>query len=163
MSVRHTVCVLGAAVGVGAGVLALAPAAVAAPYVISASISVSASCPPEGATIVITGRGWAAGEIVETELASGRDLANARADAVGNFSARVPLPAGVTGTQTIMAEGRTSESAASAIVAIAACQASAPGGGNLPKTGAQVAAVALAGALLVGGGVTLVRRRRVDA
>lgn len=159
MSVRRTIGVLGAGLACGAGAMSLAATAAAAPYVASASIAVSANNPCPGGTLVVSGRGWEAGERVDTVLTPGQvGLGSARADATGDFRASISMPDDVLGARTLVATGRSSGATASADLVVRDC--SGLGAGNLPKTGAQVAAIAAAGAVLVGTGVVLVRRRR---
>jgi len=157
---------------ISAGVLALfaAPAG-AAPYANQASISLSASTVPEGATIGITGQGFGANDTVVLTLhTTTYSLVTAHANASGAFTTSAKLPAGVTGQHTVEAAATPSGSYASAPITITAPGTSSGGGtsssgsGGLSNTGVAVIGIGAIGVvLLIGGGLMLLAGRRRKA
>lgn len=166
--------VLVAVLGVLIAAVAFAgPANAVNPYVDSAATSVSDQTPAAGSSFTVTGSGFQPGETVTVRLRGGATLGTTTADAGGNFSLRVTLPAGVTGTQTIVSTGETSGATSSITIQVGGVGTTAgdgtgstSGGNNddaLANTGALVLGIStLALMLLVGGTLMLfaVRRRK---
>lgn len=156
-----------------ASVALLAGAAIAAPYTNGPTQSISTSNPEPGGKVSVAGGGMVAKEKVAIELHSTPVLLKTvQADANGAYSADVKLPTDATCSHELVAVGKTSGRTVATDIVIgdpAHCPelnggagAGAGGGSSLPKTGAQVAGIALLGAALVGGGVTLRRRAKAE-
>jgi LPXTG-motif cell wall-anchored protein len=154
-----------------AGVALLAGAATAAPYTNGPTQSISTSNPEPGGKVSVSGGGMVANEQVAIELHSTPVLLKAvQADANGAYSAEVKLPTDATCSHELVAVGKTSGRTVTTDIVIgdpAHCPelnggAGSGAGGGLPKTGAQVAGIALLGAALIGGGVTLRRRAKAE-
>lgn len=146
------------AVVVGAGAV-LAGNASAAPYNPNATITLDASCVAVGGKVSVSGQGFGERENIRLDLRSPASrLDTTRSGAAGGFSAEVRLPAGVSGTRTIVATGASSGTVASARISLAGCTTDRPGPApDLPKTGsAGLAGVGVTGLALFGGGLFLV-------
>ena len=166
---KRTSAALVAVLGLIMTAVAFAGPASAAPYVDQARISASTQTPAAGSSFTLTGSGFGANETVVNTL-DGITLASARTDASGNFSVTIKLPAGVTGTRTILSRGVVSGHTATISIRIGAANAASGvvtgGSGGLARTGAAVIGIgALGGLLLFGGGAMVLagRRRKVLA
>jgi hypothetical protein len=129
-----------------------------------------------GDQLTISGSGFAAGSPIQIGIYSTPiALGTATADATGNFTAMIVLPAGLVGNHTIVATGITptgsplfvtSKITITAVAIPAAVQAADPAPG-LAFTGvASTTSTWFAGLLLLGAGVVLLVfavRRRVSA
>jgi hypothetical protein len=146
---------------------AFSGSAQAAPYTAQPTVSVSDETPTEGGTLTLTGQGFGSSEDVNNTLHTVTyPLTSAHTDAAGNFSVVVTLPAGVTGTHTIVSAGVTSGRTASVTITIGAPSTGGAGGGGLSNTGVAVIGIAGVGVLLlIGGGTMLLagKRRKVSA
>lgn len=148
---------------------AVAPLALPAtlPFATGTLFGVPASV-ASGADFIISGSGFAPFSPITLGLYSTpQQLGVLTADAAGTFSARIELPAGVTGRHHLVALGVAGDGTQHALVsAISIAQAAAPGG-VLPVTGsdssplgsAAGAAMVLVGLMLLGAARLGVRRR----
>ncbi|WP_403022401.1 beta strand repeat-containing protein [Salinibacterium sp. GXW1014] len=123
----------------------------------------SATAP--GDELVVSGTGFAAFSPITLGMYSTPlRLGIATADAAGTFSARITLPAGVTGSHHLVALGVASDGAQHALVEKLSIAAAvpAPEGGALPATGADGASSVTGAALLALGLIlfSFARRRR---
>jgi hypothetical protein len=158
----------------------------AAPYSNQAAISVSTTTPAVGANVSFGGSGYTSGERVSFTMGS-FNLGSVAAGVDGTFNLSAALPAGISGTFTIVAVGATSGRTANITITIGGATAggttngataggttngttaggtSSGSGGDLASTGVAVVGIgALGVALLVGGGFVLMagKRRRVSA
>jgi hypothetical protein len=164
--------VLSLSLAVGLG---LAASSSAAPYTPAPAVSVSTSAPVAGGGLTVSGSGFGADDTVNLVLhTKAYSLGSATTDAAGAFSKTVQLPAGVTGSHTIVitdpTTGQTSsmaitiESSSSSGGASGGASGGSSGGGGLSNTGVAVLGIGgLGAALLLGGGVMLLagRRRKV--
>ncbi|WP_433609794.1 hypothetical protein ACQP2P_39330 [Dactylosporangium sp. CA-139114] len=124
--------------------------------------------PVAGGTVVVTGHGFQPAETVSfdanTESARAEavtHLATAQADAAGDATATVRIPAGFTGQLPIKLTGQTSGVTVTVAVTVAPGRAAAMPG--LPVTGPGALAYTAAGLAFVVGGaafVTIARLRR---
>jgi LPXTG-motif cell wall-anchored protein len=117
-----------------------------------------------GGTVTLTGGGYQPLSTVTLVMYSTPTvLGTTVADANGNISATVSLPAGVSGQHTLVASG-VDPSGAPHNLTMAVTVGTA-GKGGLPNTGASIALPALAGlgALALGGGLLFAARRRSAA
>lgn len=164
---RRLGAVMTAFIGTVFGVVVFAAASDAAPYISQPTLSVSTQNPTEGASLGVSGAGYGANEQVNLTLQSATyNLGSAMTDGSGSFSTTVTLPAGVTGTHTIVGVGATYADVASVGIVISAATGGGGGGGGggLPNTGAAVMGLGGVGvALLLGGGLMLLagKRRKV--
>ena len=143
-----------------------APSSSAAPYSHQPTLSVSTQTPAEGSTITVTGADFVAGvEVTLTLHTVVVTLGSATPNSSGGFSRSVSLPAGVTGTHTIVASGGSANDTASVTIDIGApAGGSTSSGGNLSSTGVAIIGIGSLGLLLlIGGGVTLLAGRRRKA
>jgi hypothetical protein len=135
-----------------------------ADYSPHATVSVSNEAPAAGSSITFSGSGFTAGEKVTLKLDNGFQFNSVFANASGAFSEIITLPAGVTGTHTIVATGTTSGRTASLKIQVGGVGASAgttSSGSGLAFTGADVIGIgALAVLLLLGGGLMRFARGR---
>ncbi len=164
---RPLLALLGA-IGLLIATVSFATSASAAPYTSQPTLSVSTQTPAVGASLTVSGAGFAAGENVSLTLHTVvYNLGTATTDGSGSFTTTVTLPAGVSGTHTIVALGLGSGRSASITLTIGSGTAGGGGSnGGLPNTGAAVMGVGGLGlALLIGGGLMLLvgRRRSVSA
>lgn len=151
-----------------AGLFFAATSASAYPTGTAATIGVSNSTPPVGGTDTVFGAHYQPGETVSLSLHSAvYSLGSATADGSGAFSTTVTLPAGVSGSHTIVGTGLTSGETASVQINIGGTSSSGSGSGSgLSSTGVAVIGIGAVGlALLVGGGLLLMagKRRKVSA
>ena len=112
------------AVGVTAGFLVLAGAApgIAAPYVTSASISVSETSPCAGSTIAVSLSGFAPGETIAISLGSGSaPVQVVTAGASGGAVVTIAVPEADRRRLVITAVGETSQLTASASLRVVHC------------------------------------------
>jgi hypothetical protein len=129
-----------------------------------------------GDQLTISGSGFAAGSPIQIGIYTTMiPLGTATADAAGNFTAVIVLPAGLVGNHTIVASGITSTGAALFVeskITITAVAVPAPAQASDPGTGLAFTGVAstistwYAGLLLLGAGAVLLVfavRRRVSA
>lgn len=129
-------------------------------------LALSQSAGQRGDTFQATGGGFVPGETVTLSM-SGQRLTTATADGNGAFAATLTVPADAAfGRTEVLAAGQSQELAAAFEVLPANAAAAAPSrsSGTLPRTGVEVAAMALFGAVLTAGGVLLVlamRRRQL--
>ncbi len=154
---------------------AFAGSASAAPYTRAPVLSVSTQAPTVGATVNFSGSGYLPGVVVNLTLQPGAyDLGSVTPDRSGSFSTLITLPAGVSGSHTVVGAGAAPNDTASTTLVIgvsAAGGGSAGGGGGggsggLPNTGAAVIGLGALGlALSVGGALMLFagKRRSVRA
>jgi hypothetical protein len=167
---KRSMSVLGAVVAVlVSAALSFAASADAAPYHKQPKLSVSTTTPAVGATITVTGTDYGANETVELTLHTAvYTLGSAHTDASGGFTTSVTLPAGVSGTHTLVGTGMTSGGVASVTLVIGGSgtggTGGSNGGGGLSNTGAAVIGVGALGiTLLIAGGFMLVAGRRRKA
>lgn len=158
-----------------AAMLAGASAAHAAPYIDDASISVSVGSPCVGEVEIINGSGFAPGERVVIELRSEPiELGTVTADPDGDFTLRVRVPDAVDGDHVVAARGVSSGASATTEIDIRDCDdgndgdddsdgSSDDGGFTLPRTGATVGGLGVAGLVLIGTGIAVRRSRRRNA
>jgi hypothetical protein len=140
----------------------------AAPYTRQPTLSINVQTPAVGATVVLTGAGYLPGVQVTVTLHTAvTTLGSVTSDASGGFTKSVTLPAGVSGTHTIVGAGTGSNDSASVTITIGGSSGGGTGGGGgLSSTGVAVVSIGTVGiALLIGGGLMLLagRRRRVAA
>lgn len=118
----------------------------------------------QGGTVEVTGRGFAAGELVTLTLYSDPvRLAEVSADGSGAFRTTVTIPANtVVGRHTLVAEGTASGLRAEGALTVTTAAAT---GDGLAGTGgtAPIALIVLMLGLLATGGLLVVRRRRSEA
>ena len=127
-------------------------------------LTISTTTPFPGETITVAGTNFTPGASVDIDLDTNTTLGHATADASGNFSVHVTLPAGVTGNHVIRAVGTGLGNCPVDPIQINAsgAEGSSSSSGGLASTGVDILtgiAVALA---LVGAGVLFTRggRRR---
>jgi hypothetical protein len=142
----------------------------AAPYTRQPTLSINVQTPAVGATVVLTGAGYLpAVQVTLTLHTAVTTLGFVTPDASGGFTKSVTLPAGVSGTHTIVGAGTGTNDTASVTITIGSSTGgggSGGGGGGLSSTGVAVVSIGTVGvALLIGGGLMLLagRRRRVAA
>lgn len=147
----------------------LAPAGTAAAYppTTCPTIAVSTTAPAVGETITVSGSNFDADATVTIQLhTTTYDLGTARTDASGAFSAKVTLPAGVTGHHLIEVQGAQSACPADPVQvdiqgtggpASASVANGTPGTGTA-FTGVDILGLLVAAAALIGLGVLLNRR-----
>lgn len=129
-------------------------------------LALSQSAAQRGETFQATGGGFVPGETVTVTM-SGQRLATATADGNGVFAATLTVPSDATvGRTEVLAAGQSQQLSAAFQVLPAGAAAAAPSrsSGQLPRTGMEVAAMALFGAVLTAAGVLLVlavRRRQL--
>lgn len=169
-----------AAIGATASMVMLAGGAQAAPYATTASISVSTTNPAIGANLTVVGEGYPLSASVNVFIESTPVLLRTiQADSTGQFATTITLPTRFTGAHDIVGTSGSSTARASIFIGpmgqvggvtlpppgagAGSPRAGGPsvGGVTLPKTGAQILGLSVLGAVLVAGGVTLVRRRRL--
>jgi hypothetical protein len=146
-------------------VVAFSPPAEGAPYSGQPTLSVTTQTPAAGGSLVLTGLGFGVNEDVSDTLHTVTyTLAGAHTDSSGGFSVTVTLPAGVTGSHTIVSKGLTSGITASISISIGGTSSGGSSSGGLSSTGVAVVGIAgLGTALLIGGGIMLMagKRRKV--
>ena len=150
----------------------LAPAGTAAAYppTTCPTIAVSTTAPAVGETITVSGSNFDADATVTIQLHSATyDLGTDHTDASGTFSARVTLPAGVTGHHLIEVQGAQSACPADPVqvdiqgtggpasASVANGSPGSPGTGTA-FTGVDILGLLVAAAALIGLGVLLNRR-----
>jgi hypothetical protein len=179
-AIKRAAALLVALLGMILAVTAFASSSGAAPYTPAPSLAVSSAngCSP----FAVAGAGYAANELVDLTLdTGGAALKTVRADADGSFSTTVSIAAGTTGAHTIVATGRTGDTASARITIATNCSGiggqtggggtgngsgSGSGTGGVAVTGVQVAAISGAGVVLLAAGAMLLisgRRRRAVA
>ena len=127
---------------------------------VGAALAVSTTNPQPGGTLTVTGSHFVKNASVRLELHSHRFvLATVQADASGNFSTSVTLPAGVTGTHTIVAATGvpTSGNCATPTITITIQNPGPNGGPGTSFTGVDVLAMVLGALALLGVGFALTR------
>jgi hypothetical protein len=137
----------------------------AAPYVRQPNLAINTQTPAIGATVTLTGTGYVAGTTVTLTLHSTPvTLGTVTPNASGNFTTAVALPAGVSGTHTIVGAGNATNDSASVTIDIGGSGTgggSSGGGGSLSSTGVAVLSIGSIGVLLLlGGGAMLLAGRR---
>ncbi len=106
---KRTIAAVVGVIAVLAAAISFATSANAAPYSNQPTTGVSNTTPSVGGTDTVSGSGYDPNELVDLVLHSAPyNLGTARADSAGNFSTTVTLPAGVSGSHTIIATGETS-------------------------------------------------------
>jgi hypothetical protein len=127
--------------------------------------TVSDQTPGEGDSFMLGGSGFDANEKIANVLHSDPyTLAPAVANASGNFSVSVTLPAGTTGVHTIVSTGATSGHTSTVTITIGGTGAADDD--SLAATGATVISIGSLALLLLVGGVLMVfssRRRKVNS
>lgn len=166
-STRRFGAAVAAVIAAMLAVMALAPSSGAAPYSGQATLSVNNQNPAVGGSFDESGSGFGANEEVSNTLHTAPfALTSAHTNANGDFSVTLTLPAGVSGSHTIVATGLTSGKTAtiSIIIGSTATGSGSSGGGGLASTGVAVLGIAGLGVvLLVGGGVMLMTGKRRKA
>lgn len=182
---KRSLAAIVAAAALAVAPLTLAPSAnAAAPYVTAPTLALSTTTPPCAGTLTVTGSGFVPGSTVTLTLHSTvTSLGSVVVNANGSFTKTVTLPAGVSGTHTIVAEGpptATNSNRAEATITIGVCPtttpttpvttpppspAAPPSKPSLAFTGVQIfGMVALVVVLLgIGGGLVYMGRRRRGA
>jgi LPXTG-motif cell wall-anchored protein len=169
-----------ATLAAAASIVALgAGGAAAAPYTPSPTIDVGTTVPLMDGTLSGSLGGFLPGESVQLDLHTNvYHLESVVADLLGNASFVVQLPQNIGCNHTLVASGKLSGDVATTPLDIGNCakygsprsvhdndnQGSGndrdAGSSSLPRTGAEVAGLGLLGLSLIGGGSTLVVRRR---
>jgi hypothetical protein len=132
------------------------------------NLQLSSGSVARGESVAVTGTGFAPGEVVALRLEPGAHaLGTVTADSVGRFTQSVTVPSNASlGGSTVLATSASRElSAALEVTAAADTSRSAPASARasvLSRTGAEIAATALAGLLLIAVGIVgvMVGRRR---
>jgi LPXTG-motif cell wall-anchored protein len=131
-------------------------------------LALSQSAAQRGDTVSATGNGFAPGETVTFSIAgkpAGSAVAND--EGVASASLRVPANAAVGQTEVVASAGSGSLSAAFEVLGDNAAAAPETGGSTLPRTGVEVAGLAIFGLLLIGIGAAAVagarRKRTISA
>jgi LPXTG-motif cell wall-anchored protein len=140
----------------------IAPAAHAA-YGGDGGLTISPTSVHAGGSIKVESTGWKPSSSVTITLHSDPVvLDTVTSDASGNVSATATIPAGTdAGAHTIVATGSgTSGSPQELTSNLTVMAASGGGGGSLPRTGAAVAALAMVGLALFGGGALMSAARK---
>lgn len=131
--------------------------------VLKAELVLGVSVVVQGGSIEISGRGFAAGELITITLFSDPiRLGEVTADGSGAFRTVVTIPADApVGQHTLVVEGTTSGLSAQGSLTVTAAAAT---GDGLAGTGgaAPIALIVLMLGLLAAGGVLVVRRRRTS-
>jgi LPXTG-motif cell wall-anchored protein len=155
---------------VAANALSALPASAAAPYPPGGTptLSVSTTVPAPGQTIIISGTGWGADEVVTLVLHSTPvTLASPLTDGNGAFSVPATIPSDVQGDHVLTATGGTTGQTISITLTISSQPATGGGGGGgLPNTGLMVWGFGIVAVVLLTLGAALVvsgRRRRSAA
>jgi LPXTG-motif cell wall-anchored protein len=181
-----------AVLAAAASVAVSASGAAAAPYTPSPLITIGTTVPLVGGVVTGVLSGFDPGESIPIDLHTDVfHLTTVVANLLGTVPFVVTLPAGVECHHTLVATGATSGKVATTALNIGDCPDNGGGGdngdgdhdgdggdddgdsdhhghdsdddgGSLPRTGAEVAGLGLLGLGLIGGGSTLVVRRRRD-
>ncbi len=168
MKIRATLALVLALVGlvlVGPASPAQASGVQAYPPTICPTISLSTTKPAVGETITVAGQNFDPSKSVTVIMHTKTYvLATTKTDADGSFSARVTMPAGLTGKHVITVEGAQSSCPADPVQILiggapASSPAHGPSGGPPAFTGVDVLGLLAAAAALIGLGVLLNWRR----
>jgi hypothetical protein len=149
------------------GLLALATAASATPYVPGATCSVTDGTPAVGGSVTVNASDFGADDDIQFTLHTVTyPLGSATSDGAGSVSITADLPDGVAGHHTIQAFDPTTNQLCSVDVNIGGSGTGGQhnGGGPTATTGVAVFALGgLAVLLLIGGGLLLLAGRRRKA
>jgi hypothetical protein len=149
------------------GLLAVATAASATPYVPGATCSVTDGTPPVGGPVTVNASDFGAYDDIQFTLHTVTyPLGSATSDGAGSVSITTGLPDGVAGNHTIQAYDPTTNQLCSVDVNIGGSGSGGEGTGGGPTAVTGVAIFALGGLavlLLVGGGLLVLAGRRRKA
>lgn len=155
-----------------AGFVLVGPAANATAYppTTCPALSVSTTTPLAGESIVVSGTNFTPNTTIRIELHTAVTvLATVKSSAAGTFTTTVTLPAGVTGSHTIVAVGGGTEGCPASPITIgiqtgpSSTSTGGPPNGPPAFTGVDVLLLLLAAAVLLGAGIMFNRggkRRR---
>ena len=146
-----------------AGASATSGIRAAAPYppVFCPTIAISSTHPFPGQTITITGQGFEAAQSLTLVMTPGNyTLGHVTTTAAGTFSVQVTLPAGVTGSRVIRAEGAGSDCPVDPIQIQISSNTTPTSQSPLPFTGVDILTALAIALALVGIGLLLTRSGR---